>query len=76
MKDVTEVKYFQQDPTIAFFLRNGFTLHVSGDNSTHHQEYNAVYGLSGRQVTQHSAFRETARHNKTVLPTIQHDRQR
>ena len=27
-----------------------FTLHVSGDNSTHHQEYNAVYGLSGRQV--------------------------
>ena len=35
--------------TIAFILRNGFTLHVSGDNSTH-QEYNAVYGLSGRQV--------------------------
>ena len=32
------------------FLRNGFTLHVSGDNSSHHQEYNAVYGLSGRQV--------------------------
>ena len=27
-----------------------FTLQVSGDNSTHHQEYNAVYGLSGRQV--------------------------
>ena len=26
-----------------FILRNGFTLHVSGDNSTHHQEYNAVY---------------------------------
>ena len=25
--------------TIAFILRNGFTLHVSGDNSTHHQEY-------------------------------------
>ena len=25
-------------------------LHVSSDNSTHHQEYNAVYGLSGRQV--------------------------
>jgi len=25
-------------------------LHVSGDNSTHHQEYNAVYGLTGRQV--------------------------
>ena len=22
-----------------FILRNGFTLHVSGDNSTHHQEY-------------------------------------
>ena len=40
----------QQDATIAFILRNGFTLHVSGDNSTHHQEYNAVYGLSGRQV--------------------------
>ena len=27
-----------------FFIRNGFTLHVSGDNLTHHQEYNAVYG--------------------------------
>ena len=27
-----------------------FTLHDLGDNSTHHQEYNAVYGLSGRQV--------------------------
>ena len=26
--------------------------------------------------TQYSAFRETARHNKTVLPTTQHDRQR
>ena len=33
-----------------FILRNGFTLHVSGDNYTNHQEYNAVYGLSGRQV--------------------------
>ena len=31
-----------------FILRNGFTLHVSGDNATHNQEYNAVYG------TQHS----------------------
>ena len=38
------VKQFQQDATIAFFIRNGFTLHVSGDNLTHHQEYNAVYG--------------------------------
>ena len=27
-----------------FFIHNGFTLHVSGDNLTHHQEYNAVYG--------------------------------
>ena len=27
-----------------FILRNGFTLRVSGDNLTHHQEYNAVYG--------------------------------
>ena len=26
------------------FIRNGFTLHVSCDNLTHHQEYNAVYG--------------------------------
>jgi len=26
------------------FLFPGFTLHVSGDNLTHHQEYNAVYG--------------------------------
>ena len=25
-----------------FILRNGFTLHVSGDNLTHHQEY--IYG--------------------------------
>ena len=38
------VKWVQQDATIAFFIRNGFTLHVSGDNLTHHQEYNAVYG--------------------------------
>ena len=30
--------------SIKFFIRNGFTLHVSGDNLTHHQEYNAVYG--------------------------------
>ena len=44
------MKRFQQDATIAFILRDGFTLHVSGDNSTFHQEYNAVYGLSGRQV--------------------------
>ena len=29
----------QQDATIAFILRNGFNLHVSGDNSTHHQEF-------------------------------------
>ena len=29
-----------------FILRNGFTLHVSGDSLTHHQEYNAVYGHS------------------------------
>jgi hypothetical protein len=27
-----------------FILRYGFTLHVSGDNLTHHQEYNAVCG--------------------------------
>ena len=27
-----------------FYIRNGFTLHVSGDNLTHHHEYNAVYG--------------------------------
>ena len=40
----------QQDATIAFILRIGFILHVSGDSFTHHQEYNAVYGLSGRQV--------------------------
>ena len=47
------------DATIAFILRNGFTLHVSGDNSTHHQEYNAVYGLS--VVWQQAA---TQPHNK------------
>jgi hypothetical protein len=28
---------------LRFFIRNGFTLHVSGDNLTHHQEYNSVY---------------------------------
>jgi hypothetical protein len=33
------VKEIQQDATVAFILRNGFTLHISGDNSTHHQEY-------------------------------------
>ena len=27
-----------------FILSNVFTLHVSGDNFTHHQEYNTVYG--------------------------------
>ena len=27
-----------------FFSAMVFTLHVSGDNLTHHQEYNAVYG--------------------------------
>ena len=32
------VKKIQQDATTAFILRNGFTLHVSGDNSTHLQE--------------------------------------
>jgi len=29
----------QQNATIAFILRNCFTLHVSGENFTHHQEY-------------------------------------
>ena len=28
------------------------------------------------EINKHSAFRGTARHNKTVLPTTQHDRQR
>ena len=28
---------------LRFYLRNGFTLHVSGDNLTHHQEwYNKI----------------------------------
>ena len=36
---VLVLKQIQQDATIAFILRNGFTLHVSGDNSTHNQEY-------------------------------------
>ena len=31
------VKQVQQDAKIAFFIRNGFTLHDSGDNLTHHQ---------------------------------------
>ena len=35
---------------LRLFFAMAFTLNVSGDNSTHHQEYNAVYGLSGRQV--------------------------
>ena len=37
---------------------------------------NCVYSSQWLYSTQHSAFRETARHNKTVLPTTQHDRQR
>ena len=37
---------------------------------------NCVYSSQCVELTQHSAFRETARHNKTVLPTTQHDRQR
>jgi len=41
----------QQDATNAFILRNGYTLNVSG-----------TY-----RATQHSAFRGTARHNKTVI---------
>ena len=37
------VKSVQQDATIAF-LFSAMALHVSGDNLTHHQEYNVVYG--------------------------------
>ena len=60
------VKEFQQDATIAFILRNGFTLRVSGDNSTHHQEYNAVYGLSGRQVSTLSIQRNSTAKQDSV----------
>ena len=38
----TWMLYSEINPTKCnncFILRNGFTLHVSGDNSTHHQEY-------------------------------------
>ena len=49
-KLVVYSEIIQQDATIAYILRNGFTLHVSGDNSTYHQEYIALYGLSVRQV--------------------------
>ena len=28
---------------LRFLFAMAFTLHVSGDNLTHHQEYNAVY---------------------------------
>jgi len=35
------------------FIRNGFTLYVSGDNLTHHQEYNAA--------------RRTTQNNKTEI---------
>ena len=35
---------------LRLFFAMVFPLHISGDNATHHQEYNAVYGLSGRQV--------------------------
>ena len=31
-----------------FILRNGFTLHVSGDNLTHHQEYTMLYMATGK----------------------------
>ena len=37
------VKSVQQNATIAF-LFSAMDLHVSGDNLTHHQEYNAIYG--------------------------------
>ena len=50
------VKYVQQDATIAFFIRNGFTLHVSGDNLTHHQEYNVVYVLFFKTLKKNASF--------------------
>ena len=34
-----------------FILRNGFTLYVSSDNFTHHQEYNAVYGHLSAEIS-------------------------
>ena len=37
------VKSVQQDATIAFLI-SAMALHVSCDNLTHHQDYNAVYG--------------------------------
>ena len=42
----------------------------SGDNSTHHQEHNAVYGLSGRQVYLCCNF------VNILVVSTQHDRQR
>jgi hypothetical protein len=49
----------QQDATIAFILRNGFTLHVSGDNSTHHQDLRNGFTLhvSGDNSTHHQDLR-------------------
>ena len=34
-----------------FILRNGFTLHVSGDNLTHHQEYICCIGPQVSRLT-------------------------
>ena len=33
-----------------FILRIGFTLHVSGDNLTHHLEYILLYMATGKQA--------------------------
>jgi len=47
LADSTTVDSGEISPTRcnnSVFIRNGFTLHVSGDSLTHHQEYNAVCG--------------------------------
>ena len=63
------VKWVQQDATIAFFIRNGFTLHVSGDNLTHHQEYNAVMAtgeLAHWKLTNSLCYNNIYEHNNQL----------
>ena len=61
--------------------RNGkFLENLVTEPGSNRQLARLMLYLQGRLMlsveTQHSAFRETAQHNKTVIPTTQHDRQR
>ena len=58
-----------------FILRNGFTLHVSGDNSTHHQEYNTQHSEKQHCITRQCYLQlNTTDNDKTtrILTKLQH----